>query len=128
MELKGIGKCLLMMLLSMAFVFSVTASAQGSDDGTLFVTTKDGKRYIGTEKSSFCTNYIAANGDGDAFYRYHIDLTGDNVTDITDLVSLHKALRSGESGLDLNFDNNLNNNDLAVLRIVLISGADTEIN
>ena len=112
----------------MVVLFSTTASAQGTDDGKLFVTTKNEKRYIGTEKASFCTQYFAANGDGDYFYRYDIDLTGDNGTDITDLVAFHNAFNVSTGSLDLNFDNKLDSDDLALLRMVLISGADIEIN
>ena len=98
--------CAFALLLS----FSVTAFAAGSDDGTVKIATKDGKKFFGTEITEGLTKYEAANGSGITFY----DINGDKDMDICDLV----ALKNGSVDFDLSgaFDSA----DSAALRLILI--------
>ncbi len=72
--------------------FSVTAMAAGTDDGTIHIATKNGKKFFGTEIADGFVKYDAANGSGEVFY----DLTGDKEMDICDLV----AMSNGSVDLD----------------------------
>ncbi len=107
---------------------SITAFAQGFDDGILSVTTKNSKQYIGTAKSEFCTEYVAANGDNDKFYRYSdADVNSNNITDICDLVVLNNAIAENGKGIDFNFDAVVDNKDLSVVRQIILGVTDFEI-
>lgn len=98
----------------------LTAVAAGVDDGIIKATEKEGKVYFGTEKSDWCTYYIAADGSGVAFYKYDtIDLTNDNVMDICDLVYLNRNASD-----DLNFDGTVNEEDNTLLRQVILGITD----
>ena len=114
----------LVITLITAFAFGISVSAVGVDDGVLAVTTKNGKKYLGTKKSDFCTEFIAANGDSDKFYRYEkVDINNDGETDISDLVALNK-----NPDTDLNFDSSVDADDLAVMRKILIGITDMKTN
>ena len=110
-----------------AFSLSVVAFAAGVDDGVISVTTKNSKKYIGTAKSDFCTEYVSANGDNNKFYRYsNADMNFDAVTDITDLVELKKQVDQ-QNGVDFNFDAVVDSSDLEIVRMVIIGYSDFEI-
>ena len=111
-----------------AFSLSVVAFAAGVDDGVISVTTKNSKRYIGTAKSDFCTEYVSASGDNDKFYRYsNTDANEDNITDICDLVLLKKAIVENGESIDFNFDSILDDKDLSVVRQFILGTTDFEI-
>ena len=110
------------------FTFSVSVFAQGTDDGTLSVTTKNSKQYIGIAKSDFCTEYVSANGVNDKFYRYtSADVNSNNITDICDLVALNNAILGNGKGTDFNFDSVLDNKDLIIVRQFILGATDFEI-
>ena len=111
-----------------AFSLSIVAFAAGVDDGVISVTTKNSKKYIGTAKSDFCTEYVSANGDNDKFYRYsNTDANEDNITDICDLVLLNKEIVENGEGVDFNFDSILDYKDLSVVRQFILGTTDFEI-
>lgn len=97
--------CLVLML-----SLGISAFAAGTDDGTVKIATKDGKKFFGTEITEGLTKYEAANGSGITFY----DINGDKDMDICDLV----ALKNGSVDFDLSgaFDSA----DSAALRLILI--------
>ncbi len=118
---------LILAVLLLTGVFVTSASAKGKDDAVLSATVKNSKQYIGIAKSSFCTEYIAANGDNDKFYRYsNADINSDAVTDITDLVK-QRNLINQRIGVDFNFDAVVDSSDLEVVRMVIIGYSDFEI-
>lgn len=101
--------------LALALSCSLTAFAAGVDDGILRVTKKSGKTYLGTDLSTYLTEYIAADGSEDVFYRYErMDLNGDKATDICDLVKL------GLQNEDINGDETADSLDCTILRKALI--------
>lgn len=111
-----------------AFSLSFVAFAAGVDDGVISVTTKNSKKYIGTAKSDFCTEYVSASGDNDKFYRYlNTDANEDNITDICDLVLLNNAIVENGEGVDFNFDSILDDKDLSVVRQFILGTTDFEI-
>ena len=60
---------------------AISVSAAGTDDGVISVITENSVKYFGTEKSDFCTEYVAANGKDGSFLRYeNIDINGDGQT------------------------------------------------
>ncbi len=102
--------------LALALSCSLTAFAAGVDDGILRVTKKNGKTYLGTDLSSYLTEYTAADGSEDVFYRYErMDLNGDKATDICDLVKF------GLQNEDINGDEMADSSDCAILRKALIA-------
>lgn len=111
-----------------AFSLSFVAFAAGVDDGVISVTTKNSKKYIGTAKSDFCTEYVSANGDNDKFYRYsNADVNSNNITDICDLVALNNAIVENGESIDFNFDSILDDKDLSVVRQFILGTTDFEI-
>ena len=111
-----------------AFSLSVVAFAAGEDDGVISVTTKNSKKYIGTAKSDFCTEYVSASGDNDKFYRYlNADVNSNNITDICDLVALNNAIVENGESVDFNFDSMLDYKDLSVVRQFILGTTDVEI-
>lgn len=90
--------------------FGVTAMAAGTDDGTIFVATKDGEKFFGTELAESFVKYVAANGSGITFY----DINGDKNMNVCDLVALHK------NEVDFDLSGSLDSNDNAALRLLLI--------
>ena len=132
MKLKSFTQKFFALFLTFALLCSFMAfsvSAAGVDDGVLLVTTKNSKKYIGTAKSNFCTEYTSANGDESSFYRYeNVDVNVDSKTDVTDLVALKLAVNAQNGGIDLNFDSSVNADDLTVMRKVLIGISDFDIN
>ena len=94
--------------------FSVTAMAAGTDDGTIFVATKDGEKFFGTEITDNLVKYEAAKGSGEVFY----DLNGDKDMDICDLVALCK------NEVDFDLSGSFDAADSAALRLMLIGGAN----
>ncbi len=105
-------KKLLVLMLALVLVGTcgITAFAAGTDDGTLSVAEKDGKKYFGTEITKGCVEYVAADGSDDGFY----DLNGDKTMDICDLVAL--TLNETDFDLSKEFDAN----DAKALRLLLI--------
>lgn len=132
MKIKGFFKktsVILLVFCLMASLAAVAVGAAGVDDGTLSVVEKNSKKYFGTAKSNFCTEFVSANGDAGSFYRYeNVDINGDTKTDITDLVALKLAVNAQNGGIDLNFDSSVNADDLTVMRKVLIGISDFDIN
>ncbi len=130
MRLEKLFKKALAPLLALSLMVSFSAigvNAAGSDDGILFVITKNSEKYFGTTKSSFCTEFVSANGDGSGFLRYeNADINGDTKTDITDLVALDNAARQN-GGVDLDFSSAVDAGDLTVMRRILIGITDIEI-
>ena len=111
-----------------AFSLSIVAFAAGVDDGVISVTTKNSKKYIGTAKSDFCIEYVSANGDNNAFYRYsNTDVNEDNITDICDLVLLNNAIVENGESIDFNFDSILDYKDLSVVHQFILGTTDFEI-
>ena len=131
MKIKGFFKktsVILLVFCLMASLAVVAVGAAGVDDGTLSVVEKNSKKYFGTEKSDFCTEYISADGDESSFYRYeNIDINGDAKTSVADLVALTLAIKAKNDGTDLNFDSSVNADDLAILRNVILGETDVEI-
>ena len=119
-------KCLVF-LFSLVVVGAFTAicvSAAGTDDGVISVITENSVKYFGTEKSDFCTEYVAANGNDGSFLRYeNIDINGDGKSDICDLVSLDNKLMQSD-GTDLDFNSTVDSKDLAIMRKTLIGITD----
>ncbi len=105
-------KKLLALLLAALLVltFGITAFAAGTDDGTLSVAEKDGKKFFGTSIDEGLEKYLAADGSGAIFY----DANGDKAMDICDLVAVSKGQ------LDLDESASFTANDTAVLRLILI--------
>ena len=120
--------CLMVVLLMACSSLSFTVlGASSTDDGVLLVTAKNSKKYLGTVKSDFCTEFVPANGEGNSFFRYkNIDVNGDAKSDIADLVALNNNLQQNSGG-DLNFDLLLDAHDLAIMRQTLIGINDFEI-
>ena len=111
-----------------AFSLSVVTFAAGVDDGVISVTTKNSKKYIGTAKSDFCTEYVSANGDNDKFYRYlNADVNSNAITDICDLVAINNAIIGNGKGIDFTFDSVLDNKDLDIVRQFILGTTDFEI-
>ena len=107
--------------LMLVTLFSLTAFAAGVDDGTVFVTEKQGKKYFGSSVSKWCTHYVAADGSANEFYRFdNIDLNEDGNMDICDLVKL-LSLEA-----DINGDENADYNDAKVLRLAIMGITDQE--
>ena len=100
----------LILCLALMLSLGISAFAAGTDDGTVKIATKDGKKFFGTEITEGLTKYEAANGSGITFY----DINGDKDMDICDLV----ALKNGSVDFDLSgaFDSA----DSAALRLILI--------
>ena len=114
-------KKLVMLLLCLLLVcsFSLTAFAAGEDDGAIFVTEKQGKKYFGEEISKWGIHYTAADGSADGFYRFeNIDLNGDNKMNVCDLV---KILLLQE---DINGDGEKSFNDDKILRLAILGTTD----
>lgn len=84
----------IILCLAVAFCFSVTAMAAGTDDGSILVAEKQGEKFFGTEAGKGIFKYLAANGSGETFY----DLNGDRTMNICDLV----ALSNNEADIDQN--------------------------
>ena len=120
--------CLTVALLMVCSSLSFTVlGASSTDDGVLQVIAKNSKKYLGTVKSDFCTEFVPANGEGNSFFRYkNIDVNGDAKSDIADLVALNNNIQQN-SGSDLNFDLLLDAHDLAIMRQTLIGINDFEI-
>lgn len=89
---------------------SFSAFAAGTDDGTIFVATKDGEKFLGREIADNLVKYEAANGSGDVFY----DINGDKNMDICDLVALCK------NEVDFDLSGSFDAADSAALRLMLI--------
>ena len=107
--------------LMLVALFSLTAFAAGVDDGTIFVTEKQGKKYFGNSVSKWCTYYVSADGSANEFYRFdNIDLNEDGIMDICDLVKLSSL------GADINGDENADYNDAKVLRLAIMGITDQE--
>ena len=105
----------------------ITATASGTDDGSLLVTEKGNLRYFGTAETEWRIKFTAADESGRMFYRYHdIDLNNDLETDIRDLIRLKKNIANGEKS-DINDDKKTDAADLAILRKVLLGICDFEI-
>ena len=103
---------------------AISVSAAGTDDGVISVITENSVKYFGTEKSDFCTEYLAANGKDGSFLRYeNIDINGDGKSDICDLVSLDNKLMQSD-GTDLDFNSTVDSKDLAIMRKTLIGITD----
>ncbi len=99
----------------------------GTDDGSLLVTEKGNLRYFGTAETEWRIKFMAADGSGRMFYRYHdIDLNNDFETDIKDLIRLKKNIANSEKS-DINGDKKTDAADLAILRKVLFGIYDFEI-
>ena len=82
----------------------ITATAAGTDDGSLLVTEKGNLRYFGTAETEWRIKFTAADESGRMFYRYHdIDLNNDFETDIKDLIRLKKNIANSEKS-DINGD------------------------
>ena len=111
-----IMKKIIALLLCLLLVCSVglTAFAAGVDDGTIFVATKDGEKFFGTEIAEGLVKYEAAKGSGEVFY----DLNGDKEMDICDLVAMSK------NEVDFDLSGAYTAADSAALRLMLIGGAD----
>ena len=90
--------------------FSVTAMAAGTDDGTIFVATKDGEKFFGTELAENFVKYVAANGADSVWY----DLSGDKAMNICDLVALCN------NSVDFDLSGSFDSDDSAALRLLLI--------
>lgn len=105
---------MLILCLVLLISFEISAYAAGQDDGRIFVVTEGEKTYFGRSVSDFCTHYIAADGSGDEFYRWKIDLNGDNEMNICDLV------KTKINGTDVNSDGKYDASDLQLLRKILI--------
>ena len=105
-------KKIIALLLATLLLFSCSISsfAAGTDDGTVKIATKDGKKFFGTEITEGLTKYEAANGSGEVFY----DINGDKEMDICDLVALSK------NQVDLDQDGEYAPADGALLRGMLI--------
>lgn len=105
----------------------ITATAASTDDGSLLVTEKGNLRYFGTAETEWRIKFMAADGSGRMFYRYHdIDLNNDFETDIKDLIRLKKNIANSEKS-DINGDKKTDAADLAILRKVLFGIYDFEI-
>ncbi len=105
-------KKIIALVLSLLLVCSVgvTAFAAGTDDGTIQIATKNGKKFFGTELAENFVKYVAANGDGSVFY----DLSGDKDMNICDLVALDAG------SVDFDQSGTFNSADSAALRLLLI--------
>ncbi len=95
-------------------LFSVSAFAAGTDDGSISVADAGGKKFFGTDTSEGYIKYVAADGSGEFFY----DVNDDKKMDICDLV----ATANGQ--LDLDRSGGFDANDTAALRLMLIGAAD----
>ena len=105
----------------------ITATAAGTDDGSLLITEKGNLRYFGTAETEWRIKFTAADESGYSFYRYHdIDLNNDFETNIKDLVRLKKNIANIEKS-DINGDKKTDAADLAILRKVLLGICDFEI-
>jgi len=89
---------------------SLTALAAGTDDGSISVADRGGKKFFGTETVSGLIKYEAANGSGEIFY----DLNGDKDMSICDLVALTK------NSVDFDLSGAYDAADAATLRLILI--------
>ena len=105
-------KKIIALLVCLLLVCSVglTAFAAGTDDGTIFVATKDGEKFFGTEITDNLVKYEAAKGSGEVFY----DINGDKDMDICDLVSLHL------NEVDFDLDGAYDSDDAKAFRIILM--------
>ena len=105
-------KKIIALLVCLLLVCSVglTAFAAGTDDGTIFVATKDGEKFFGTEITDGLIKYEAAKGSGEVFY----DINGDKDMDICDLVSLHL------NEVDFDLDGAYDSDDAKAFRIILM--------
>ncbi len=90
--------------------FSVSAMAAGTDDGTIFVATKDGEKFFGTELSENFVKYVVANGKDSVWY----DLTADKDMNICDLVAM------ADRSTDIDQSGAYDSADGAALRLLLI--------
>ena len=90
--------------------FSATAMAAGTDDGTIFVATKDGEKFFGTELAENFVKYVAADGADSVWY----DLSGDKAMNICDLVVL------SNNSVDFDLSGSFGSDDSAALRLLLI--------
>ena len=93
---------------------SFSALAAGTDDGTIFVATKDGEKFFGTEITEGLVKYEAAKGSGEVFY----DINGDKNMDICDLVAL------SNNEVDFDLSGGFDSADSAALRLMLIGGGN----
>ena len=105
----------------------ITATAAGTDDGSLLVTEKGNLRYFGTAETEWRIKFTAADESGRMFYRYHdIDLNNDFESDIKDLIRLILMIWNSDKS-DINGDKITDAADLAILRKVLFGIYDFEI-
>ena len=109
-------KKIIALLLCPLLVCSVglTAFAAGVDDGTIFIATKDGEKFFGTEITEGLVKYEAAKGSGEVFY----DINGDKNMDICDLVAL------SNNEVDFDLSGGFDSADSAALRLMLIGGGN----
>ena len=110
--LKLIMKKIIALLLATLLLFSCSISsfAAGTDDGTVKIAAKDGKKFFGTEITEGLTKYEAANGSGITFY----DINGDKDMDICALVALKN------NSVDFDLSESYDGADSAALRLLLI--------
>lgn len=100
----------LILCLALMLSLGISAFAAGTDDGTVKIATKDGKKFFGTEITEGLTKYEAANGSGITFY----DINGDKDMDICDLVALKN------NSVDFDLSESYDGADSAALRLLLI--------
>lgn len=91
--------------------FAVSSMALEIDDGKIIVATKDEAKYFGTEITSGCTKYVAANGSDLCYY----DMSGDKDMDICDLVVLVR------SQIDFDTSGTYDSSDEIAFREILLS-------
>ena len=102
--------CIVLVALAFMLVFTVSAFAAGTDDGTISVATKGDVKYFGTEITKNCVKYVTANGDGKCFY----DLNGDKEMNVCDLVAIAK------NNTDVNLDGQFSGADALLVRLPII--------